>query len=262
MSAHSPKSSNARGMPDARERLEQRRARRRQAGVAALPERRVRRQGEQERQVDAHAVGDADRDLRVGQPDVHVQRERRLAARERAHGPMTSWWRAPGATTISSHTANGCVPATPAVRSRPCSRLEMSSRSVPSSSIAPPTESWTPVVSSTAAECVSELTLVRMASGSASSTSSIDWASAPPRGWSSMTSSSTPTVYGGHDRSARQAHHGSSAAMPPPPRPASRRPRRRTRRAGRPGRAGTRRGSRRATARRRRSGRSGPRPPR
>ncbi len=77
----------------------------------------------------------------------------------------------------------------------------MSSRRRASSAMASSTRSWMPVVSSTAAECVSELTLVLIACGSASRTSEMDWASAPPEGCSSMTSSSTPTVNGDDDRS-------------------------------------------------------------
>ena len=71
--------------PDARERLKQRRARRREAGVAPLPERRVGRQREQDRHVRAQAVERGDARLARRQADVHVQRERRLAAGQLAH---------------------------------------------------------------------------------------------------------------------------------------------------------------------------------
>jgi hypothetical protein len=80
---------------------------------------------------------------------------RRASART---DPITAWWRAPGATTISSHTANGWVPATAAASRRPCSTLAMSRRSSESSATAPSTCECTPVVSSTAAECVSDVT--------------------------------------------------------------------------------------------------------
>ena len=52
---------------------------RRQAAVAPAGERRVRRQREQHRDVRAHAVVGAYRQLRVGHGDVDVQREGRLA---------------------------------------------------------------------------------------------------------------------------------------------------------------------------------------
>ena len=68
-----------------RERLEERRAGRREAGVAALPERRVGGQREQQRQVAAHAVEQVDRGVGVRDAHVHVERERGLPARELAH---------------------------------------------------------------------------------------------------------------------------------------------------------------------------------
>ena len=72
--------------PDPGERLEQRGPRRAQAGVAALPERRVGGQGQQQRQVGPHPVEQADAGLGVGDADVHVQREGGLAPRQLAHG--------------------------------------------------------------------------------------------------------------------------------------------------------------------------------
>ena len=56
-----------------------------EAGVAALPEGRVRREREQQRDVDAQPAQRAHRRLGVGHRDVHVQRERRLAPRQLAH---------------------------------------------------------------------------------------------------------------------------------------------------------------------------------
>ena len=68
----------------AREGLEDRRARRREAAVAAARERRVGGQREQHRDVGAHAVEGAHGELGVRDRDVHVQRERRLAPRQLA----------------------------------------------------------------------------------------------------------------------------------------------------------------------------------
>ena len=69
----------------AREGVEDRGAGRREPRRPALPERGVRRQGEQEREVHAQAVQQPDRGPRVGDPDVDVRREGRLAPREHAH---------------------------------------------------------------------------------------------------------------------------------------------------------------------------------
>ena len=71
--------------PRARERAEQRRAGAGQAGVAALPERRVGRQRQQQGQVGAQRVEQPDGGLRLGDANVDVQRERRLAPGEAAH---------------------------------------------------------------------------------------------------------------------------------------------------------------------------------
>jgi len=74
--------------PDPREGLEERRAGGGQAGLATLPEGRVGRQREQQRQVRAPAVDRAQRAVGVGHRHVHVQREGRLAPRELAHRPV------------------------------------------------------------------------------------------------------------------------------------------------------------------------------
>jgi magnesium transporter len=71
--------------PGARKGVKERRARRGEAGWPALPERRVRRQREQQRQVGAQSVEQPDRTLGAGHADMDVRRERRLAAREHAH---------------------------------------------------------------------------------------------------------------------------------------------------------------------------------
>ena len=70
--------------PDARERPEHRRSRRGEPGLSSLPEGGVRRQRQQQRQMRAQAVHRAHRVLGVGDRDVDVQGERRLAARELA----------------------------------------------------------------------------------------------------------------------------------------------------------------------------------
>jgi hypothetical protein len=57
-------------------------ARRCEPGVEALPERGVRRQGQQQRRVPEHAVQHGDRLVRVDHPDVHVQPEDHQAARD------------------------------------------------------------------------------------------------------------------------------------------------------------------------------------
>ena len=69
----------------ARERLEDRDARRGQAAVAALPEGRVGRQRQQQRQLLAQAVERSHGGVLVGHRHVDVQREGRLAAGELAH---------------------------------------------------------------------------------------------------------------------------------------------------------------------------------
>ena len=66
--------------PDARELAEDRHPRRGQPGRLAAPERRVGRQREQQRHVDAHAVGDVDGLVGVVHPDVHVEPEDDLLA--------------------------------------------------------------------------------------------------------------------------------------------------------------------------------------
>ena len=69
----------------ARKSVEDGGARRGEARGPALPERGVRRQAEQERQVDAQPVQEPDRGARAGDPDVDVRGERRLAPGEHAH---------------------------------------------------------------------------------------------------------------------------------------------------------------------------------
>ena len=69
----------------AREGVEDGGAGRREARGPALPERRVGRQREQERQVRAQAVEESDRGAGRRDTDVDVRREGRLAAREDAH---------------------------------------------------------------------------------------------------------------------------------------------------------------------------------
>ena len=64
------------------ERAEHRRARRCEPRLSSLPERGVRRQREQQRQMRAQAVHRAQRVLGVGDGDMDVQREGRLATRE------------------------------------------------------------------------------------------------------------------------------------------------------------------------------------
>src|SRR3954469_7959397 len=66
--------------PDTRELTEDRHPRRGQPGRLAAPERRVGRQREQQRHVDAHPVGDVDGLVGVVHPDVHVQPEDDLLA--------------------------------------------------------------------------------------------------------------------------------------------------------------------------------------
>ncbi len=69
----------------AREGLEDRGPRGGEPAVAALPERRVGRQRQQQRQLLAQPVERPHGGVLVGHRDMHVQRERRLAARELAH---------------------------------------------------------------------------------------------------------------------------------------------------------------------------------
>ena len=69
---------------DARELAEDRHPGRGQAGVVAAPERRVGAEGEQDRHVHAHPVGDVDRLLGIVEPDVDVQPEDDLLARDEA----------------------------------------------------------------------------------------------------------------------------------------------------------------------------------
>ncbi len=70
---------------DPREGLEERRAGRGEAGVAALPEGRVDRERQQQRDVGAEAVGGVDRRFGVGHADVDVEAEGRLAPGQLAH---------------------------------------------------------------------------------------------------------------------------------------------------------------------------------
>ena len=86
------------------------------------------------------------------------------------------------------------MPDTAAARPRLSSTAVSWARSAPSSAIASATLPWTPVRSSTAQECVSELALSRVASGHAASTWSIAGASAHVRGSRSRTSYSMPIV--------------------------------------------------------------------
>ena len=73
------------GDADPGEGLEERRPRRGEAGVAALPEGRVDRERQQQRDVGAEAVGGVDRRLGVGHADVDVEAEGRLAPGQLAH---------------------------------------------------------------------------------------------------------------------------------------------------------------------------------
>ena len=84
--------------------------------ASAAPERRVGAQREQDRQVDAHAVGDVDRLVGVVEPDVDVQAEDELLARDEAQRADQVAVARRGATIRwSSHIANGWVPAEPIV---------------------------------------------------------------------------------------------------------------------------------------------------
>ncbi len=71
--------------PDPGEGTKDRRPGRGQPGRVGAPERRVGRQSQQHRQVDAHAVGDVDRLVGVVEPDVNVHAEDQLLAGDEPH---------------------------------------------------------------------------------------------------------------------------------------------------------------------------------
>ena len=97
---------------------------------------------------------------------------------------------------MSSHSVNGCVPATAARMPSGSSTAASPVRSSHSSAVASATVVCGTVASSSAEPCVSATVRPCMSSGSASSTSSERESSPHARGSSSITSSSTPIVHG------------------------------------------------------------------
>ena len=144
----------------------------------------------------ANPVADADRGLGIGNADMDVQRERRLATRELAHRPVDE--------LVAVATGDGdLVPD----RKRVCpgdgrakverlERAEQPARSPRISSTAEATSEQMPVCTSTAESWVSAHTCGCTSSGSRGRTSSIRCASAHVPGSSSIASSSTPSVQG------------------------------------------------------------------
>ena len=180
---------------DPREGLEERRAGRGEAGVAALPEGRVDREREQQRDVGAEAVGGVDRRFGVGDADVDVEAEGRLAPGQLAHRAVDELVALAGGDDdlLPDREGVGAGARRPASRAGAGSRVELG-RSAASSSIAP-----------AIAAVDAGLDLQRRAvglggeavvasAGRRGRTLSIRWASAQVSSSSSITSSSIPTV--------------------------------------------------------------------
>ena len=153
---------------DPGEGLEERRPGRGEAGVAPLPEGRVDREREQQREVGAQPVGGVDRRFGVGHADVDVEAEGRLAAGQLAHRAVDELVALAGGDDdlLPDREGVGAGAGGPH-RERPQGLVELAAQRRAAPRSPSPMRPWTPVWISSAEPWVSAVKLVGAAVGEA-----------------------------------------------------------------------------------------------
>ena len=198
--------------PGAREGLEDDGAHGVKAAVAPLPERRVRREGDQDRHAAAEAVEEPDRVLRVRHADVDVQRHGRRSAGKRAQR-VAEQAVARGAGDCGVLEQGHRVGARRGGREPHRAHFLREPVSQGRELIDHPVDVLVDArLSSMTPACVSGEALSESSSESRARTRSLDWASEELPRSRSISSSSTPSVYRRSSSPFQRAHGGQASS--------------------------------------------------